>query len=102
MDVEHRADRSGSGRREAVLAGRVESGVEHGSVVLRAAGRTWQLGPRWGHLAGRDVVVRGTPVPDLLTTAQQGMPLTVAAVTTPDGDPLDPLDGTAAGDRRGV
>ncbi len=65
--------------------------------MLRAAtGTTWLLGPRWGHLAGQEVVVTGTPQHGLLTTAQQGTPLAVAEVTTLDGTRLHPV-GAADG-----
>jgi hypothetical protein len=85
------------------LAGRVESGVEAGSVVLHDdGGSAWQLGRAWAHLAGRRVVVRGRPRPDLLTTAQQGTPLAVESVESADGEPLAPLPpGTRRGRGRG-
>lgn len=74
------------------LTGRVESGVEAGSVVLYDdGGSAWQLGRAWAHLAGRRVVVRGRPRPDLLTTAQQGTPLAVESVESADGEPIAPL-----------
>jgi hypothetical protein len=64
------------------ITGSVTEGVESGSVVLTGDdGRVWQLGRRWQHLTGRRVAVVGTPQPDLLTTAQQGVVLVVDEVT---------------------
>jgi hypothetical protein len=70
------------------VRGRVEAGVEHGSVVLRGEdGSTWQLGAGRRDLVGCVVVVRGRPRPDVLTTAQQGVPLEVLDVEVVSGTP---------------
>ncbi len=70
---------TGSGA-EVEVEGVVVAGVEHGSVVLTGAdGRTWQLGRPHGHLVGCTVAVRGRRR-DVMTTAQQGVPLEVLAL----------------------
>ena len=70
------------------LEGVVTAGVEHGSVVLRGTdGRTWQLGPAHQHLVGCTVALRGRPRRDVMTTAQQGVPLEVLGVQVVEGTP---------------
>jgi Protein of unknown function (DUF5818) len=63
------------------VIGSVIEGVEHGSVVLVCEdGATYQLGRGYQHLIGRRVAVRGRARPDVMTTAQQGVVLTVESV----------------------
>ena len=70
------------------VEGEVHEGVEGGSVVLRGAdGRTWQLGRSHAHLVGCTVALRGRPRRDVMTTAQQGVPLEVLAVEVVSGTP---------------
>ncbi len=78
------------GLRTTTLTGRVETGVEHGSVVLRdATGEQWQIGRRWGHLVGCTVQVVGHPRTDVMTTAQQGTLFSVELVEVIEGVPRD-------------
>ena len=73
------------------VTGQVETGVEHGSVVLRDdAGRQWQIGRRWGHLTGCRVRLVGHLRPDMMTTAQQGTLLAVDDVEVLEGTPREP------------
>jgi hypothetical protein len=73
---------------EVQVEGVVAAGVEHGSVVLRGAdGRTWQLGRAHGHLVGCTVALHGRPRRDVMTTAQQGVPLEVLGVEVVAGTP---------------
>jgi hypothetical protein len=72
---------------EVQVEGVVVAGVEHGSVVLRGAdGRTWQLGRAHGHLVGCTVALHGRRR-DVMTTAQQGVPLEVLGVEVVAGTP---------------
>ena len=82
----------GSGARAVQVAGVVQAGVEHGSVVLTGSdGRTWQLGRGQAHLVGCTVSLRGRRR-DVMTTAQQGVPLEVLAVEVVSGTPGRPGD----------
>ena len=73
----------------------MHEGVESGSVVLRGAdGRTWQLGRSHGHLVGCTVALRGRPRRDVMTTAQQGVPLEVLAVEVVAGTPGEHRPGS--------
>ena len=77
------------GPRRVAVTGRVEAGVEHGSVVLVAdpggpGCAVYQLGSLWRHVVGRRVHVVGTTDPGRLTTAQQGESLTVLSLTEED------------------
>ena len=73
----------------------MREGVESGSVVLRGAdGRTWQLGRSHGHLVGCTVAVRGRPRRDVMTTAQQGVPLEVLGVEVLAGTPGEHRPGS--------
>lgn len=75
---------------EVEVEGVVMAGVEHGSVVLTGAdGRTWQLGRPHGHLVGCTVAVRGRRR-DVMTTAQQGVPLEVLGLEVVAGTPGRP------------
>ena len=77
------------------VEGEVLEGVEAGSVVLRGAdGRTWQLGRSHGHLVGCTVAVRGRPRRDVMTTAQQGVPLEVLGVEVLAGTPGEHRPGS--------
>lgn len=72
------------------LVGTVESGVEHGSVVLRTdAGEVWQVGMGCAHLVGCRVRLVGRPRHGILTTAMQGVPLSVDDVEVLAGQPRD-------------
>ncbi len=77
--------------RGTTVAGRVETGVEHGSVVLRDGdGGQWQIGRGWGHLVGCSVRLVGRPRPDVMTTAQQGTVFAVDEVEVLEGTPREP------------
>ena len=79
------------------VTGQVETGVEHGSVVLRdRAGGQWQIGRRWGHLVGCTVRLVGHPRTDVMRTAQQGTLFAVDEVEVLDGTPREP-GGPGAG-----
>ena len=67
---------------DRVLTGTITSGVEYGCLMLNG----FQLigGPRELLRPGTRVRVSGRPAPDMLTTAQQGVPFVVAAA-----QPLD-------------
>lgn len=78
-----------------VVEGQVSEGVESGSVVLRGAdGRSWQLGRSHTGLVGRTVSLRGRPRRDVMTTAQQGVPLEVLSVEVVPGSPESGSDQT--------
>jgi adenine deaminase len=75
--------------RRVVVRGRVEEGVEHGSVVLVAdpggpGAATYQLGPAGRHAAGRRADLVAVTRPGMLTTAQQGTPVRVVRLTVVD------------------
>jgi hypothetical protein len=77
---------AGRARREppavVTIVGRVEQGVEHRSVVLRGDdGRTWQIGAAGAGSVGLRVRVLARPLPGLLTTAMQGVPVHVLDLT---------------------
>lgn len=79
------------------MTGKVETGVEHGSVVLRdGQGKQWQIGGRWAHLAGCTVRLVGHLRPDMMSTAQQGTLLAVDQVEVLQGTPREP-EGPGAG-----
>ncbi|MGH3736522.1 MAG: hypothetical protein ACRDT6_13035 [Micromonosporaceae bacterium] len=61
------------------LRGTVESGVEHGCLIMTVGGKTYTLvgGDREVVKAGADVVVRGVEDPDIMTICQQGVPFRV-------------------------
>lgn len=86
------------GPREQELSGVVVDGVEHGSVVLRDDdGGQWQLGRGHAGLVGRRVRLRGRVRPDVMTTAQQGVPVEVLEVlddAASDGEPGPAPKGT--------
>lgn len=80
---------------EVEVEGVVAAGVEHGSVVLRGAdGRTWQLGHGHRQLIGCTVALRGRPRREVMTTAQQGVPLEVLGVEVVAGTPGDDPSGS--------
>lgn len=59
--------------RPMTLTGTVADGVEAGCLVFHTADRTWTLvGKTTGLRAEDTVTVRGVPMPDLVTTCQQG------------------------------
>jgi hypothetical protein len=77
-----------SGPAAVVVEGPVESGVEHGSVVLRDAdGGQWQLGKGSAHLVGCRVRVTGRIRTGMMGTAQQGTLLGVDEVEVLEGTP---------------
>ena len=85
----------GGDEEQVDVEGEVREGVEGGSVVLRGAdGRTWQLGRAHGDLVGCTVRLRGRPRRDVMTTAQQGVPLEVLAVEVVSGTPDEHRPGT--------
>jgi hypothetical protein len=67
---------------ELTLTGLPEEGVEAGCIVMRSGGTLYLLlgGDRQLLTSGRQVMVRGTPNPGLITTCQQGTPFEVAEV----------------------
>lgn len=69
-----------------VVRGRVEAGVEPGSVVLVAelGAAVYQLGRAWEHAVGRRVDVVAQTMPGVMTTAQQGAPVQVLSLTVVD------------------
>ncbi|WP_232376102.1 hypothetical protein [Amycolatopsis aidingensis] len=69
------------GQGEVTVRGVVQQGVEPGCLVLSGADRVYLLLGEHARLKpGAEVLVRGTPEPDLMTTCQQGTPLRVAEV----------------------
>jgi hypothetical protein len=89
------------GPQEQELAGVVVDGVEHGSVVLRDDdGGQWQLGRAHSALVGRRVRLRGRVRPDVMTTAQQGVPVEVLEVLGSDDGPSEPPPGPRGSDPR--
>ncbi|TQS39581.1 DUF5818 domain-containing protein [Cryptosporangium phraense] len=67
------------------MRGRLSNGVEAGCILLTAdSGGTWLLlgGDRSALVPGRRVQVTGEVRRGMLTTCQQGTPLSVRAVTT--------------------
>lgn len=74
-----------------VVCGRVEAGVEPGSVVLVAepggiGAATYQLGRAWQHAVGRRVDAVVQTLPGMMTTAQQGLPVRVVSLADADAD----------------
>lgn len=72
--------------RQVAVRGRVEQGVEHGSVVLVAepggpGAATYQLGAAWQHAIGHRADLVAQTVPGMMTTAQQGTPVRVLSLT---------------------
>ncbi len=73
-----------------VVCGRVEAGVEPGSVVLVAepggiGAAAYQLGRAWQHAVGRRVDAVVQTLPGMMTTAQQGLPVRVVSLADADG-----------------
>jgi hypothetical protein len=82
-----------SARNSRIVTGKVEAGVEHGSVVLRdGRGQQWQIGRRWSHLTGCTVRLVGHLRPGMMTTAQQGTLLAVDEVEVLEGTPREPQE----------
>jgi hypothetical protein len=75
----------GSGKRppSITITGTPTEGVENGCIVMQSGNTLYLLlgGERGALMAGRPVVVRGTPEPGLMTTCQQGTPFQVTEVT---------------------
>jgi hypothetical protein len=67
---------------ELTLTGVPEEGVESGCVVMRSGDKLYNLlgGDRSTLMSGHTVIVRGRPVPGLMTTCQQGTPFQVSEV----------------------
>jgi hypothetical protein len=64
---------------ELTLTGQVEEGVEADCLVMTSGTQMYQLigGDRHVVRPGNRVIVRGRPVPGLMTTCQQGIPFQV-------------------------
>ena len=75
----------GSGKQapSITITGTPTEGVENGCIVMQSGNTLYLLlgGERSALMAGRPVVVRGTPAPGLMTTCQQGTPFQVTEVT---------------------